>query len=256
VSTPRLPDGLLERLAGGDGVVFLTGSGISAESGVPTFRDALTGLWARNRPEELATPEAFRRDPDHVWGWYQARRRGVMAVDPNPGHHALRELESILGKTTLVTQNVDGLHQRAGSRDVLEFHGSLLRDRCSECDHRAPAGDLERDTPPPCPHCGGLMRPDVVWFGEMIPPSALEGAWQAAASCTLFFSIGTSGLVYPAAELAEVAGARGAALCEINTDPTPLSARCDWVLQGRAGEVLPGLVRALSARPGPGGSRQ
>ncbi len=237
-------------------MVFLTGSGISAESGVPTFRDALTGLWAHNRPEELATPEAFERDPRHVWGWYQARRRGVMAVSPNAGHHALRRLQDLLGRTTLVTQNVDGLHQRAGSRGVLEFHGSLLRDRCSRCDHRAPAQDLVRETPPACPHCGGLMRPDVVWFGEMIPAHALDGAWKAASACSLFFSIGTSGVVYPAAELADIAAAAGAAVCEINTEPTPLSGRCDWSLQGRAGAVLPELVRALSARLDPGGQQQ
>jgi len=252
----ELPPGLLDALASGGRVVVLTGSGISAESGVPTFRDALTGLWSRFRPEELATPEAFERDPLTVWRWYQSRRQAAARVEPNPGHRAVARIEAMLPGTVLVTQNVDGLHQRAGSPSPLEFHGNLFRNRCGDCGHRTAVGDLGEDRPPVCPRCDGRMRPDVVWFGETIPPDVLDASWRAAASSCVFFSVGTSGLVYPAAELAEVARWNGARIVEVNTDATPLTPRADWVLSGPAGTVLPAVADALSARTGHGSGEQ
>jgi NAD-dependent deacetylase len=230
-------------------VAVLTGSGISAESGVPTFREAQTGLWARFDPQELATPEAFARDPRLVWEWYEWRRGLVAGARPNPGHAALAELERRVPDFTLITQNVDGLHERAGSRRVIELHGSILRSRCSE------DGDVvERpdggQKPPACPRCGAPVRPDVVWFGEMLPPSAFESASEAARGCEVFLSVGTSSLVYPAAGLPHEALESGAILVEINPSVTPLTPHADHVLHGRAGEVLPAIVReAFGASP-------
>lgn len=233
-------------LAAARHVCVLTGAGISAESGIPTFRDALTGLWASFRPEELATPEAFERDPGFVWKWYEWRRELIRQAQPNAGHRALAELARRGPRLTLVTQNVDGLHQRAGSEEVIEYHGNILRDRCvveqvtSERSREA-GGELPR-----CASCGGLLRPDVVWFGEMIPRAAMLQAEAAAAGCDLFLSVGTSSLVYPAASLAEVALARGVPVIEINPNPTELTDRADIALAGPSGVVLPRLLAALA----------
>ena len=225
-------------------VCVLTGAGISAESGIPTFRDALTGLWSKFRPEDLATPEAFDRDPRLVWAWYEARRAMVRAAEPNPGHRALAELARRVPKLTLVTQNVDGLHERAGSTGVLEYHGNILRDRCLDEDcvreRRAGADELPR-----CADCGGMLRPDVVWFGEAIPATPLRLADAAARDCDVFLSVGTSSLVYPAAGLAEIAQRRGATILEVNPNPTDLSAYAEAALRGPSGEVLPRLLAAL-----------
>ncbi|NGP54741.1 NAD-dependent deacylase [Thioalkalivibrio sp. XN8] len=239
------PAGLLDALRQAGRVVFLTGSGVSAESGVPTFRDALTGLWARFRPEELATPEAFQRDPQLVWDWYRERRRQVAAVLPNPAHYAIAALEARLPETLLVTQNVDGLHRRAGSADAVEFHGNLFSNRCRACDHVAPQPDPELAAPPPCPLCGALMGPGVVWFGEAIPALALERAWRAAGEADIILAIGTSGLVTPAAALPDVARQGGALVVEVNLHPTPLSAQADFVMTGPAALTLPALAAAL-----------
>lgn len=245
MASVTLPAGLLDALRQAGRVVLLTGSGVSAESGVPTFRDALTGLWSRFRPEELATPEAFRRDPQLVWDWYRERRRQVAAVLPNPAHHAIAALQARLPDTLLVTQNVDGLHQRAGSVDAVEFHGNLFSNRCRGCDHEAAQPDPEVAAPPPCPDCGELMGPGVVWFGEAIPALALERAWRGAAEADLLLAIGTSGLVTPAAALPEVARQAGALVAEINLHPTPLSAQADFVVTGPAALSLPAMVAAL-----------
>lgn len=226
-------------------VCVLTGAGISAESGIPTFRDALTGLWARFRPEELATPEAFDRNPRLVWEWYEARREFVRKAEPNAGHRALAALAGRVPRLTLVTQNVDGLHQRAGSTGVLEYHGNILRDRCMTeqvVSDRAPGPRTEL---PRCATCGGLLRPDVVWFGEAIPPDAMRLADEAARDCDVFLSIGTSSLVYPAAGLAETAQRRRATVIEVNPQPTDLSSSAAVVLRGAAGLVLPELLSAL-----------
>lgn len=242
-----IPAGLLEALRQAGRVVFLTGSGVSAESGVPTFRDEMTGLWARYRPEELATPEAFRRDPMLVWNWYRERRRHVAAARPNPAHQAIARLQEALPGSLLVTQNVDGLHQRAGSHDVVEFHGNLFRNRCRECGHETLHPDPELESPPACPRCGHPMGPGVVWFGEAIPDDALKQAWRASAVADVFFSIGTSGLVFPAAQLVEVARWGGAVIVEVNTADTALSSSADYVLRGPAGVMMPRLQQQLGS---------
>jgi NAD-dependent deacetylase len=226
--------------------VVLTGSGISAESGVPTFREAQTGLWERFDPQELATPEAFARDPGLVWDWYAWRRKLVSQAVSNPGHIALAEMQDLAQKFTLVTQNVDGLHQRAGSRDVIELHGNILRTRCSvegdEVEEYEGSG-----SPPVCASCGAPLRPDVVWFGEMLPTGALDRASEAARGADLFLSVGTSSLLYPAAALPHEALESGATLVEINPGETPLTPHADCALRGPAGDVLPRLIRELSA---------
>jgi NAD-dependent deacetylase len=241
VSYADLPRALIETLRDARGVVALTGSGISAESGVPTFREAQTGLWERYDPQQLATPEAFARDPRLVWEWYEWRRRLVAVAEPNAGHSALAELERRVPSFTLVTQNVDGLHERAGSRNVIELHGNILRSKCSREDRVVEPGVLE--VPPRCPQCGAFLRPDVVWFGEMLPLGAFEAASEAARRCDVFLSIGTSSLVYPAAALPYEAVESGATLVEINPNPTPLTPHADYALHGKAGEVLPQLLR-------------
>ena len=226
----------------------LTGAGISSESGIPTFRDALTGLWSKFSPEELATPEAFDRDPQLVWQWYEWRRELVRRAEPNAGHLALADLSRRVPRLTLVTQNVDGLHQRAGSPSVLEYHGNILRDRCTVEQVVADRSEDSRNGLPRCAACGGLLRPDVVWFGEAIPREPMLQAAAAAEDCDVFLSVGTSSLVYPAAGLAEVAVARGAVVVEVNPNPTDLTARAPISLQGPAGRVLPMLVDAIGRR--------
>jgi NAD-dependent deacetylase len=238
----RLPASLVGALRWARHVAVLTGAGISAESGVPTFREAQTGLWARFDPAELATPEAFRRDPRLVWEWYAWRRELVGKARPNPGHLALVDLERRVPTFTLITQNVDGLHQRAGSRNVVELHGNLARTRCAV--EGTPAESEGSSLPPLCPRCGGLLRPDVVWFGEALPEAALTAAWRAAEECDLFLSVGTSSLVEPAASLPYAALRRGAPLAEVNPTRTPLSAAATWHLAGPSGELLPALVCA------------
>jgi len=227
--------------------MVLTGAGLSAESGVPTFREAQSGLWSRFRPEELATAEAFADDPDTVWSWYEWRRDLVAAAQPNPGHYALADLEGRVPAFTLVTQNVDGLHRRAGSLDPIEFHGNLFENRCFDCGQ--PAEDVQRPcpSPPRCSRCGGLLRPGVVWFGETIPAGALARSSAAAADCDLFLSVGTSSLVYPAAGLAAQAAACGATLVEVNPVPTELARHAAFSWAAPAGRALPALMAALDA---------
>ena len=226
-------------------VCVLTGAGVSAESGIPTFRDALTGLWQNFNPEDLATPEAFERDPNLVWNWYESRREMIRSVEPNPGHYALVELARRVPRFTLVTQNVDGLHQRAGSRDVLEYHGNILRDRCIVERVIADRSDDSRHGLPRCAACGGLLRPDVVWFGEAIPAGPMLAAAAAAGDCDVFLSVGTSSMVYPAAGLAETAMDAGARIIEINPSATGLS-QAATAIGGRSGVILPRLVAALA----------
>ena len=211
--------GLLERLRHARHVVVLTGAGMSAESGIPTFRDAQTGIWEKYRPEELATPAAFASNPGRVWQWYEERRRAVRAASPHAGHQALVTLESLVPNLSVVTQNVDGLHQLAGSRDVTELHGNILRSKCHISGRPISAQWLadSSQTPPPSPYVsGGYARPDVVWFGEVLPREALEAAMEAAALCDFCLSVGTTSLVQPAASLPLVALEHGAALVEIN----------------------------------------
>ena len=225
-------------------IAVLTGAGVSAESGIPTFRDAQVGLWAQYRPEDLATPEAFERNPKLVWDWYAWRQELVRRSQPNPGHYALAEMQQRVPELSLITQNVDGLHQLAGSGGVIELHGNIIRTKCSRenivIDQWADTGE----TPPRCPRCEAYLRPDVVWFGELLPAAALEAAAQAASTSDVFFSIGTSSLVEPAASLARIALRRGAAVVEINATTTPLTSSATFALQGASGEILPALVKA------------
>lgn len=222
-------------------VAVLTGAGVSAESGVPTFRGN-NGLWKQYRAEDLATPRAFARDPKIAWEWYDWRRGVVAQARPNPGHRALAEIERAVPKFTLITQNVDDLHEQAGSRNVLHLHGSIWIVRCTSCgletlDKRAPLPEL----PPKC-KCGGLLRPGVVWFGEPLPSSVWEAAEKASREVDLFLVIGTSAVVYPAAALAQIAKSAGARVVEINIAETALSDSMDEFLQGPSGELLPRLI--------------
>lgn len=259
---------LIAFLCKADHVVALTGAGVSQESGLLTFRDAQAGLWAQYRPEDLATPEAFARNPKLVWDWYAMRREKVRNVEPNPAHFALAEMARNIAHFVLITQNVDGLHQKAEQHlrhlfpvkqpyHIIELHGNLGRVKCSSCGLPVEAvtlNSLERwggtgTGVPCCPVCGGLLRPDVVWFGEALPVDALERAVEAARNCQVFFSIGTSGLVQPAASLAFAARNRGALLVEVNAEPTPLTEKVDFALHGKAGEILPALVEAAWPTP-------
>jgi NAD-dependent deacetylase len=246
VSDTNFSSELIAALAGSSHTVVLTGSGTSAESGIPTFRDAQTGLWAQYRPEDLATPEAFDRDPQLVWDWYAWRRELVAGAEPNPGHDAIVELAGMVARFTLITQNVDGLHQRAGSKGVIEFHGNIMLSRCTK---GHPATDIvaSEERPPRCQKCGSLLRPGVVWFGESIPESAMQQALEATRTCDTFFAIGTSAQVQPAADLALRAKQNGAMLIEINPAETPLTSACDYSLTGPSGEILPQLVTLLKS---------
>ena len=243
-----IPQGLIEKLRGANHVCVLTGAGVSAESGVPTFRDAQQGLWARFNPEELATREAFEQDPALVWRWYRWRRELVASAKPNPGHVALAGLADQVSKMTLVTQNVDGLHQRAGSPNVIEFHGNLFNDRCHTKGCRFDAGQTVDAELPRCPACSSLLRPGVVWFGEAIPDGPRQAAYDGASTCDIFLSIGTSSLVYPASGLIHVAREAGALTVEINPNPTASASVTDFALAGKSGELLPELLAALSSR--------
>ena len=239
----RVPDSFITALRSAQSVTVLTGSGVSAESDVPTFREAQTGLWARFDPEELATPEAFARDPRLVWEWYAWRRKLVERATPNPGHEALAELERRVPSFALITQNVDGLHRQAGSQNVIELHGNLRRSKCWREGVTVEPREDDAAVPPSCPRCGAFLRPDVVWFGEALPIDALAEAFDVACGCDLFFSVGTSGLVQPAASLPFEALRSGAVVVEVNPDETPLTRYASYALRGRAGEVLPALVK-------------
>ena len=241
----EFPSELLQRLRKSTRVAALTGAGVSQESGLRTFRDAQTGLWAQYKPEDLASPEAFRRDPKLIWDWYAWRREAVKGVRPNAGHYALAEMEKHISDFTLITQNVDGLHRMAGNEHVLELHGNIQRVRCAECYTYAEIWEDDSEQVPHCAVCSGLLRPDVVWFGEALPRDQLEAAVMAARTCDVFFSIGTSGVVQPAASLAHAARNKGAVVVEINAEPTPLTPKVDYFFQGKSGEILPQLVKAV-----------
>lgn len=241
-----IPPALIQKLAAANHVAVLTGAGVSAESGVPTFRDAQTGLWASYRAEDLATPRAFQRNPRLVWEWYAWRRELVARARPNPAHVALAKMESFFPRFQTITQNVDGLHQRAGSHDVIELHGNIARTRCFSEGTVVEQWEATGDVPPRCPKCGGLLRPDVVWFEELLPPVEIERAMGAARSCDVFLSIGTSTVVYPAAELPFAALRCGATVVEINPQATPFTAQAHFALTAAAGVALPELVRVLT----------
>ena len=242
-----IPVTVIERLRQARHVAVLTGAGISAESGIPTFRGALTGLWARYDPYELATPDAFRRNPQLVWEWNMWRRGLVERAEPNAAHRALAALERRVPRYTLITQNIDGLHQRAGSRDVVELHGNLMRTRCFEegivVDASAP-GD---DGMPRCPHCGGHLRPDVVWFGELLDADILKAAKHAFDTSDVALVVGTSSIVEPIASLPHRALRRGKVVVEINPD-APLRGIATHSLAERADVALPLILEAVASR--------
>ena len=226
-------------------VVVLTGAGVSQESGLRTFRDAQTGLWSRYKPEDLASPEAFARDPKLVWDWYAWRREAIKGVRPNLGHYALVEMEKRIPQFTLITQNVDGLHHFAGNQNVLELHGNIQKVRCSECRTFTEEWVDDTEGVPTCSVCGGLLRPDVVWFGETLPRAELEAAVTASRAAQVYFSIGTSGVVQPAASLAHAARNNGSVVIEINAEPTPLTPKVDFAFHGKSGEILPALIKTV-----------
>ena len=241
--TIEIPTNLIEKLQTAVSVTVLTGAGISAESGVPTFRDAQTGLWAKYDPQELASPYAFQQNPKLVWDWYQWRRELVGAAKPNPGHYALAELEKHVPEFTLITQNVDGLHEQAGNQNIIELHGNITKTKCYDNDH--PITSWKDDhVPPHCPECGSLLRPDVVWFGESLPAMALYTAVNKSKTCDLFLSIGTSSVVQPAASLPVEAIQNRIPTVEINPQATPLTPHMSYALAGPSGEILPQLIQA------------
>lgn len=251
----RIPDELITSLRAARHIMVLSGAGISAESGLATFRTPQTGLWERFRPEELATPQAFRRDPALVWGWYEWRRMQVMRASPNPAHRAVAELQSLVGDLTVVTQNVDDLHERAGSQQVTHLHGRIGQPFCEACRKLHVLGSGIPDEPdngrslepPSCVHCNGRVRPGVVWFGESLPTTEWEAAQDAAASCDVFFCVGTSSIVQPAASLANVAMRAGAVTVQVNPNPTGLESQVTYEFPFPAGAVLPEIVQRLRA---------
>lgn len=229
------------RLAKARSVTVLTGAGISADSGVPTFRGA-EGLWKNFRPEELASPDAFERDPKLVWEWYNWRRELLSTKSPNPGHEALVELEKRFDRFWLITQNVDGLHAAAGSRKLSEIHGNIWKVRCTGCGEVQNNHDVPIEILPKCASCFGLLRPHIVWFGESLDPEDLRKSYEALGSCEVLLIIGTSGVVYPAASFGPVAKDNGAFVAELNLDATPNSDLVDVALQGRAKDLVPQLL--------------
>jgi len=243
-----IPAALVNVLQDARHVCILTGAGVSAESGVPTFRDAQDGLWAKYEPQDLATPEAFLADPALIWRWYRWRRELVAEAQPNAGHYAIAKLAELVPQVTLITQNVDGLHQRAGSKNVIEFHGNIFEDRCF-ADGTLHTADDKMEIPT-CPDCGADLRPGVVWFGEAIPETASSESYTAASDCDVFLSIGTSSLVYPAAGLADLAKTSGASVVEVNPDPTAHAANFDFIIAGNSGLVMPELIESLAVEPG------
>jgi NAD-dependent deacetylase len=232
-------------------IAILTGAGVSKESGVPTFRDALEGLWAQYDPKELATPQAFVKDPALVWDWYQFRRGLVRDAKPNPGHFALAQIEQRKPNTWLITQNVDDLHEQAGSRQVIHLHGNIAQTKCfKDCQGLPTLIDLSTlpdadASPPKCPHCGAYVRPDVVWFGEPLPSDAMVQAFNLMYQCDLVIVVGTSGLVAPASDLPYHAKRNGATMVEVNPDSTAISHLADHKLEAPSGQVLPLVMEML-----------
>jgi NAD-dependent deacetylase len=243
-------DGTIERaaatLASSKAAASLTGAGISKESGIPTFREA-DGLWENYRPEELATKEGFLSHPDVVWRWYMERLFSAREKKPNPGHFALARLEQVLPRFVLITQNIDDLHRRAGSADVIELHGNIEKFRCLDQAHPAAYDDSWSDEPPLC-DCGSIIRPGVVWFGEQLPEKEIARAFLESERCDVMLVVGTSGLVAPASHLPFAAQERGAAVIEVNTAPSAITPISDFFLEGPSGELLPGLVSAVEDR--------
>ena len=225
-------------------LVVTTGAGMSKESGIPTFRDAPSSLWANYNPEDLATPEGFRRDPPLVWNWYVERRKMIGQATPHPGHFAVAELEPMFDEFLVVTQNIDDLHRKAGSKRIVEVHGNIFRYKCFDNNHPVEKLPATTEVPPRC-HCGSMIRPDVVWFGEMLAQEDLDRAFAALSACEAVLVVGTSGLVYPAAGFPHAAKSMGAAVVEVNPEETPITDLADVFVKASAGEALPPLVEQL-----------
>ncbi|GAB4412619.1 MAG: NAD-dependent deacylase [Anaerolineae bacterium] len=252
-SHPELVRAVAQLLRDSRLLVVLTGAGVSKESGIPTFRDALDGLWANYDPQRLATPRGFRRDPKLVWDWYQYRRTLIAQANPNAGHYAIAALERYVEQVVVITQNVDGLHQRAGSRDVIALHGDIQRNKCfANCQGDPTYVDIstltwdEEAGPPRCPHCGAYVRPAVVWFEEMLPSDELERAMRLSQMADVMLVVGTSGQVQPAASLPFLAHDSGSVIIEVNPAITPISRIAHWRLAGPAAQVLPRVVATLA----------
>ncbi len=258
ITYPRLMDDHIERaasiLARSARAAGLTGAGISKESGIPTFRDA-EGLWEQYRPEDLATLEGFLADPALVWRWYMERLFTARTKKPNPGHYALARLEEILPRFVLVTQNIDDLHRKAGSSDIIELHGNIEKFRCLEAAHPAEYDPGWGEEPPLC-RCGSIIRPGVVWFGEQLPQKEIERAFLESERCDVMLVVGTSGLVSPASHLPLIAKEAGAAVIEVNTVPSAITPLADIFLEGPSGEVLPGLISRIEDMSGENDSDQ
>jgi NAD-dependent deacetylase len=222
-------------------ITILTGAGVSADSGLPTFRGP-GGVWRKHRAEQLATPEGFAADPRLVWEWYDWRRSVIAAAQPNAAHYAIAEFQSRVPAVTLITQNVDGLHDRAGSTDVAKLHGDIWILRCTVCRNERVDPTVPLPVLPPICSCGGVCRPGVVWFHEPLPAAVWNRAQEASCACDLFLVAGTSAIVYPAASLAPIARRSGARIIEVNLEETPASAEAGLALRGRAAEVLPALL--------------
>jgi NAD-dependent deacetylase len=238
---------LVDTLGRARSVVAFTGAGVSAESGVPTFRGD-DGIWKKFKPEDLANISAFMRNPDLVWEWYSHRRKIIAGIRPNAGHYALAQLEKLLPHFTVITQNIDNLHRRAGSKTVYELHGNIERNYCMKCGalHNGEEIPTQQGVPH-CLQCGGLIRPDVVWFGELLPEDEWGCSVRAAEGADVFLSIGTSGVVYPAASIPITAKRHGAYLIEINPEATPLTGSVDEFLRGQSGQILPALYERLAS---------
>lgn len=253
MSENALFDQFVQIIADSERLVVSTGAGISKESGIPTFRDAMDGLWAKYDATQLATPDAFRRNPKLVWDWYTYRREIINAAEPNAGHHALVELEDLLPQVIIITQNVDGFHYKVGSTDVISLHGDIQRNKCFDACQGDPTyidiSTLEWDQttgPPLCPHCGkAYARPDVVWFTEMLPSHALRRAHDVTINCDVMLVIGTSGLVQPAASLPFLAAERGAIVLEINPNPSMISEIVEMRLSSGSATMLPEIVKRI-----------
>jgi NAD-dependent deacetylase len=235
---------LLAKLRQADAVAVFTGAGISAESGVPTFRGS-EGLWKKFKPEELATFDAFVRNPEIVWEWYSYRKELISSVRPNRGHEAIAEMEKRHRNFSVITQNIDNLHRRAGSRNVFELHGNIERNYCIGCGKYCTNEEIAAQAKAPrCASCGNLVRPDVVWFGEMLPAEEWNKSVRAAERSEVFLAVGTSAAVYPAASLPQIARRGGAYVVEVNVEPTEISRAVDETILGKAGEILPALVES------------
>lgn len=240
-----IPDALIEVLSKAEKVTVLTGAGVSADSGIPTFREAQTGLWERFSPQELATPEAFHSNPKLVWEWYAWRRDLISNSKPNAAHKALVDFEAFFPEFTLITQNVDGLHQMAGNKNVIELHGNITKARCIDEDRVLEVWPVSNEYPLICPKCNGILRPEIVWFGESLPAIPLQKAFIASRNCAVFLSIGTSGIVEPAASLPFEALNLGAVGIEVNLNQTGFSDYAHFSLRYKASDVLPIIVSIL-----------